>query len=125
MTAETQLTETDISDLNAIGDLLQKGISNIQKACEMLVAKLDAGITIAEIHDVTRIPVLLIGNMERIGRKQMVASLLYDASAAGLKLQRLPYSEQKRLVEGAPGWPDLAFSMASIASTRMALARSL
>lgn len=83
--------------------LVVQGIECWSKAGEIIVKMIDEdGMTIAEIADSgDMLTEDIVTRFEQLGRKQIIPNLLVADFPAVRHMIRLPYSEQKRLVEGS------------------------
>ena len=92
------------TEIKKIGQLIQDGIDAWRLAGEIVVKLLDSdGLSIHDIvaqSDNEFVTPNLIAQFERIGRNQVLPKLLVLDFPAAKKLQRMPISEQSRLVEG-------------------------
>jgi len=87
------------SKYSEIQELLISGIDCWKKAGDLLCAFLDKGESIVVISEETGMPRNVLVQLERIGRKQIMPFLLISDFPAARALEKLPYSEQKRLTE--------------------------
>jgi hypothetical protein len=82
--------------------LITKGIECWTKAGEIVVKLIDEhGFSIQSISSAsTYLTDEMVGRFEQLGRKQIIPNLLVSDFPASKHLFRLPYSEQKRLIDG-------------------------
>jgi len=90
---------------NLLVQCITDGIAAWQTAGEMVVQAIDQGgmsiESIAEACQSDYISVDVVAQFERIGRKQIVPQVFSLSCAAQKHLERLPYSEQQRLLHAA------------------------
>ena len=88
-----------------LGKLIEDGINSWTKAGEIVVQLVDEqGMSLEDIVQQANSELLnvnLLSQFERIGRKQVMPRLLASNYPAAVHLQRLPLSEQKRLMDGS------------------------
>jgi hypothetical protein len=76
-------------------------IAGAKKAADLLIQILDDGVyKLADIRKLTGLDLDILRQLERVGRKQIIAELLLSTCEATEELMKLPYSEQKRLYNG-------------------------
>jgi hypothetical protein len=95
----TTLSKMD-SKLAALRKAVTEGILAYLKAGELLVEILDEGYNLQDIAEKSEMPVDVLAQLERIGRKQLCPQLLLAEYPAARRLERLPFSEQERLMNG-------------------------
>lgn len=92
------------ASIGELKGLITAGLEAWQKAGAVVVRLLDeAGMTLEEIvakADCDVITVDVLSSFERIGRKQVLPKLLVSPFPAARAMQRLPMSEQQRLMDG-------------------------
>jgi len=82
-------------------DLITTGIKCWKSAGLILVELLDTqDLCLDEIAEETGLTTRLLSRFEQLGRDQLIPELLIADFHASKNLQRLPYSEQRRLIEG-------------------------
>jgi hypothetical protein len=93
-------TNTKVNEFIA---LITQGIECWNKAGEIVVSLLDEQqMTTAEIANCSEyLTEDIVTRFEQLGRKQLIPRLLIADYPAAKHLVRLPYSEQKRLVDGS------------------------
>lgn len=102
---KTNTSSLITNDIRELGRLIEDGINSWTKAGEIVVRLLDEQeMTLEDIakqagNDLVTVNVL--AQFERIGRKQVLPRLLVSSYPAASHLQRLPLSEQKRLLDGS------------------------
>lgn len=75
------------------------GIESWRHAGELLVSILEEdGLSLAMISERSDLPLDVLSQLEKIGRKQLVPQLLLAEYPAARRLERLPMSEQERLM---------------------------
>ena len=88
-----------------LSDCIQRGIEAWQQAGELVVAAIDQHNhsleSLAELCANDLVTVDVLAQFERIGRKQVMPRLLASNFPAQKPLQKLPYSEQQRLLDGS------------------------
>lgn len=95
-----------INDKKAlIGDfvsLITKGIECWTQAGELVVKLIDEhDLSVQDISQASEyLTDEIVGRFEQLGRKQIIPNLLISDFPASKHLFRLPYSEQKRLIDG-------------------------
>lgn len=89
--------------VNEFMALVAQGIECWSKAGEIIVKMIDDdGMTIAEIAESSdMLTEDIVTRFEQLGRKQIVPNLLVADYPAARHMIRLPYSEQKRVVENS------------------------
>ena len=91
------ITATD--KLSLIKNLFHQGVLAWISAGEMLVQLIDEdGKTLEEINDTLEMPLDVLATLEKIGRKQINPQLLLSDYPAARQIERLPLSEQDRLM---------------------------
>ena len=94
-----QVIKTQAAEL---ANLINQGMSCWVKAGEILVGMLDnENMTIEQVGDITDIQSSILTRFEQLGRKQLVPKLLVASYPAARSLQKLPYSEQTRLIDSS------------------------
>jgi hypothetical protein len=87
------------SKLNQIKDLFHQGVQAWVKAGEIIVEVIDdEGLSLEEINHHLEMPLDVLATLEKIGRKQVNPQLLLSDYPAARHLERLPMSEQERLM---------------------------
>ena len=86
-----------LSKIDRISELLNQGIQCWREAGELLCQHLDAGASINEVAEQSKVPQSVLEQLERIGRKQILPCLLISDYPAARMMEKLPYSEQSRL----------------------------
>ncbi len=78
------------------------GMQEILKACKIYVAAIDENPEVKQEFQEAfpKISDCAWARIERVGREQMHYLLLCDSSPAADKIRKLPYSEQKQILEG-------------------------
>jgi hypothetical protein len=96
-----QVTKPTKDIIEEIAGLISQGIECWQKAGELVVRLLDDhGMTAAEIaRSSPYLTQSIISRFEQLGRKQIVPRLLVADFPATKHIVRLPFSEQKRVLE--------------------------
>jgi hypothetical protein len=93
------------NSIHELGKLIEDGINSWTKAGEIVVHLVDdQGLSLEDIVQQSGSELLnvnLLSQFERIGRKQVMPRLLASSYPAAAHLQRLPLSEQKRLMDGS------------------------
>jgi hypothetical protein len=82
--------------------LINKGIECWSRAGEIVVKLIDDhGLSVSSIAGASQyLTDEMVGRFEQLGRKQIIPNLLISDFPAAKHLFRLPYSEQKRLIDG-------------------------
>jgi hypothetical protein len=82
--------------------LVNTGIEAWTKAGELVVKLIDEhGLSVSAIAQASSyLTDEIVGRFEQLGRKQIIPNLLISDFPASKHLFRLPYSEQKRLIDG-------------------------
>jgi hypothetical protein len=97
---------TDVIKMNPLVSefcsLVNSGIEAWSKAGELVVKLIDEhGLSVAGIAQASSyLTDEIVGRFEQLGRKQIIPNLLISDFPASKHLFRLPYSEQKRLIDG-------------------------
>jgi len=97
---------TDLIKMNPLVSefcsLVNTGIEAWSKAGELVVKLIDEhGLSVASIAQASSyLTDEIVGRFEQLGRKQIIPNLLISDFPASKHLFRLPYSEQKRLIDG-------------------------
>jgi hypothetical protein len=97
---------TDVIKMNPLVSefcsLVNTGIEAWSKAGELVVKLIDEhGLSVAAIAQASSyLTDEIVGRFEQLGRKQIIPNLLISDFPASKHLFRLPYSEQKRLIDG-------------------------
>jgi len=96
-------TEIQNNQVNEFVSLVAQGIECWSKAGEIIVNLLDTqNMTIQEITESSEfLTEDIVTRFEQLGRKQLFPRLLVADYPAARHLIRLPYSEQKRIIEGS------------------------
>jgi hypothetical protein len=98
------INKTTISLVTELKDALASGLEAWEAAGQCVVSLLDVhGLTLEQIAEASGedfITPNLVAQFERIGRKQVLPRLLVSESPASRHLQKLPLSEQTRLMDG-------------------------
>lgn len=102
-----KLLETNIAErealIAALAEAIQTGLNAWVKAGEAVVELVDNhGMSLGEIAAAARSELVtphLLGQFERVGRRQVLPKLLVAGYPAALPLQKLPFSEQERLMD--------------------------
>ena len=85
--------------LSQIKDLFHQGVQAWVKAGELIVEVIDEeGNSLEEINETLEMPLDVLATLEKIGRKQVNPQLLLSDYPAARPLERLPMSEQERLM---------------------------
>lgn len=96
---KTLTTNNTQSKLSQIKDLFHQGVQAWVKAGEIIVEVIDdEGLSLEEINDTLEMPLDVLATLEKIGRKQVNPQLLLSDYPAARSLERLPMSEQERLM---------------------------
>ncbi len=75
------------------------GVEAWKKAGQLLVEMIENdGLALADIAEKTELPLDVLSQLEKIGRNQLLPQLLLAEYPAARKLERLPMSEQSRLM---------------------------
>jgi hypothetical protein len=83
-----------------IAEAIVKGVNSWMHAGELIKTAIDEqGETSKSISEAINIPVRVIGQLEKIGRKLIRPDLLMAGYPAALALMRLPYSLQSSAIE--------------------------
>ena len=83
-----------------LSELIASGIECWVKAGKILVEMLDSGETnLADVSEKTGLTPGVLSRFEQLGRNQLVPELLIANYPASKYIQKLPYSEQKRLID--------------------------
>jgi hypothetical protein len=94
----TTLSVTSIHQ--EIADAISKGVNSWIHAGELIKLAIDEhGETSNSIAETIKIPVRVIGQLEKIGRKLIRPDLLLAGYPAAASLMRLPYSLQSEAIE--------------------------
>lgn len=89
------------SEVKEIGTLFAKGIGYIKQAAEKLVGVIDnGGLTIDDVCEQLTIPIRILEGLEMVGRGAMDSRLLISSGSNTGRIKRLPYSDQKRILDG-------------------------
>lgn len=92
----TRLTKRNtVEELKAA---IQQGLEAWRRAGEIVVQMVEDGQSIPEIATAAGVPVDVLAQLERIGRRQLLPELLVADYPAARALERLPLSEQERLM---------------------------
>ena len=91
-------TNLNVSCLN-LKSLVKSGVDSLSAAGMLLVEMLDSKVSLPEISEQSGIPMDVLGQLERIGRRQLNPHLLLATYPAVQAIQRLSVSEQDRLLE--------------------------
>lgn len=93
-------TLTKIDDqIEALQKAIYTGVEAWKTAGKLLVSILEQeGVSLGEIADKADLPLDVLAQLEKIGRNQLVPQLLLAEYPAARKLERLPMSEQERLM---------------------------
>jgi hypothetical protein len=97
---------TDVIKMNPLVSefcsLVNNGIEAWSKAGELVVRLIDEhGLSVSSIAQASSyLTDEIVGRFEQLGRKQIIPNLLISDFPASKHLFRLPYSEQKRLIDG-------------------------
>lgn len=97
----TTLTSSFIGQLK---EAIQSGIESWATAGKAVISLVDQGMTLEQIAqeaDSPFINVNVLAQFERIGRQQVLPRLLVADFPASRHLERLPTSEQNRLIDGS------------------------
>lgn len=105
-TKDTELSVSTKQDsINSLKEAIETGIESWEKAGREVVKLLDIDrMTLDEIANLAESDFItenVIAQFERIGRKQVMPKLLVMDFPASRYLQRMPMSEQMRLLDGA------------------------
>lgn len=97
----TQAIENWSKDkIQQLRECLTRGRDAFAQAGEMVVAAIEeGGLSLDALHDLTEIPMDVLAQLERIGRKQLNPQLLLSDFPASRTMMRLPLSEQDRLMK--------------------------
>lgn len=89
-----------ISEIKQVATLIQQGIDAWEQAGAIIVRLIDSGTSIDEIHDQMNgsIPTGALESFERIGRRQVVPSLLIADYPAASHLMKLSIDQQESLL---------------------------
>jgi len=80
--------------------LINDGLESWAKAGQLITEAIDKhDSSITEIAEIAGLPPKVIATLEKVGRGQILPSLLIATYPAASALPRLPYSEQKKAVE--------------------------
>lgn len=86
--------------IQELRECLTRGRDAFAQAGNLVVAAIEeGGISLDALHDQTEIPMDVLAQLERIGRKQLNPALLLSDFPAASKMMRLPLSEQDRLMK--------------------------
>jgi len=85
------------SKLNELKSIISQGISAFQKAGNLMLELLEEN-SLLELHEATDIPMDVLAQLERIGRRQLNPALLLSSYPAALAIQRMPVSDQDKLL---------------------------
>jgi len=89
-------------EITEISNLIAAGLNSWLSAGELIVTILDQeGKTLADISELVDMPVGILSRFEQLGRRNLIPKLLIANYPASKNLQALPYSEQKRLIDGS------------------------
>ena len=92
------LTKID-DQIEALQKAIYTGVEAWKTAGKLLVSILEqGGVSLGEIADKADLPLDVLAQLEKIGRNQLVPQLLLAEYPAARKLERLPMSEQERLM---------------------------
>lgn len=92
---------TKNGQIEELKNAIRVGIEAFATAGRMLVNMLDdGGLNLPEISEASQIPVDVLGQIEKIGRGQLCPQLLLANYPAARRIERLPMSEQERLMNG-------------------------
>ena len=87
------------SKLEEIKTALFNGFSQFIKAGQLVVESLEeGGLSLASLSEAIDVPIDVVAQLEKIGRRQLSPHLLLAEYPAARKLERLPMSEQERLM---------------------------
>lgn len=97
---KTQTTiQTTHSRIEALQQAIYTGVEAWKKAGTLLVEIIEQdGLPLAQIAEQADLPLDVLAQLEKIGRNQLVPQLLLAEYPAARKLERLPMSEQERLM---------------------------
>jgi hypothetical protein len=95
----TELINTS-AKLAEMKQAITAGVQAWIKAGELLVEILDEGFNLQTIADEVQVPVDALAQLEKIGRGQLCPQLLLADYPAARRMERLPMSEQERLMNG-------------------------
>jgi hypothetical protein len=91
--------EKKTDKLAEIKNALTAGCLEFVRAGELIVEALEeGGLSLAGISDAIDIPIDVLSQLEKIGRHQLSPQLLLAEYPAARKLERLPMSEQERVM---------------------------
>lgn len=92
-------TITNTNRLAALQQAISAGIEAWKTAGQLLVAIIEEdGLSLGDIAEKADLPIDVLAQLEKIGRNQLVPQLLLAEYPAARKLERLPMSEQERLM---------------------------
>lgn len=92
------LTKID-NQIEVLQKAIYTGVEAWRTAGKLLVSILEqGGVSLGEIADKADLPLDVLAQLEKIGRNQLVPQLLLAEYPAARKLERLPMSEQERLM---------------------------
>lgn len=113
MSKELQITPAQTERVKEVKALMTSIKENLEAISLKILAMLDQdGMSIEAISVETGLPENVVSNFERVGRKQLLPSLLFATFEAASYVKQLPYSkqvellEQKGVVEVATVMPD-------------------
>ena len=99
MNTEHAITHWNKNKIQDLRECLTRGRDAFVDAGNLVVEALDeGGISLAGLYDATEIPIDVLAQLERIGRKQLNPQLLLADFPAARQMERLPMSEQDRLL---------------------------
>lgn len=99
--ANHQITQTLLDSLKSA---IQEGINAWERAGAAVLQLIGEGMTLEQIAEAANnefVTANVLAQFERIGRKQVLPQLLVANFPASRYLQRLPMSEQQRLLDGS------------------------
>lgn len=93
------LTTIEQSRIAELQQAIFTGVEAWKKAGHLLVEIIENdGLSLADIAEQADLPIDVLSQLEKIGRNQLVPQLLLAEYPAARKLERLPMSEQERLM---------------------------
>lgn len=95
---KTIFTNPSRTKFAELKDCIQRGQQAFIQAGEIVVDLIEAGSGLDALHEATDIPMDVLAQLERIGRKQLNPHLLLSDFPAARAMERLPLSEQNRLL---------------------------